>query len=195
VSGPLSRGPGSTRRRLSAAAVAVPIVFGVCWVLAPYNHHAAPEPSRTAPAPVATAHETAHANTLDERATLPARTLEPRELARARERPEAQDVGHPHPLSAAHQRIFAENARVAELNSAMDRGDYAALRELDARYREAYPEDEHALQQGYELIADCMERLTPARVDAARRFWRERRASSLRRYVRRYCLQDPPAFR
>jgi hypothetical protein len=180
------------RRALLAAGIAVPLVVCFCWVLAPHAHHAAPEPSHLTPAPPPAARVDLPLR--ESERTLSTRTLAPREQEPVHE-PGASDGARPHALTAAHQRIFAENARVAELNGAMDQGDYAALRQLNARYREAYPEDAHALQHGYDLIADCLEELTPARVDAARRFWRERRASSLRRYVRRYCLEGPPASR
>jgi hypothetical protein len=94
----------------------------------------------------------------------------------------------PHPITAAHRRIFEENARIAALDSALDRQDFVALRDLNADYRRAYPEDEQVLQEGYDLIADCLEERTPQVVQAAQRFWQERHSSSLRRYVRRHCL-------
>jgi hypothetical protein len=109
--------------------------------------------------------------------------------------PGAGEARQPHPISAEHRRIFAENERVAALNAALDRGDFTALRRLNQSYREAYPEDDHVLQKGYDVIADCLERRTPERVDAARRFWREHKSSSLRRYVRRHCLEGAAPFR
>jgi hypothetical protein len=97
--------------------------------------------------------------------------------------------GHPHPITPAHRRIFEENNRVGALNGAMDRGDFEALRRMNAAYRRDYPEDAHELQEGYDLIADCLERRTARVVDAARRFWQTARASTLRRHVRRHCLE------
>lgn len=138
----------------------------------------------TSPAPPATStHVTTH--------TL----SEPHAATRDPTPPEADEARHPHPISAEHRRIFAENDRVAALNAALDRGDFTTLRRLNQSYREAYPEDDHVLQEGYDVIADCLEQRTPERVDAARRFWREHRSSSLRRYVRRHCLEDAAAFR
>jgi hypothetical protein len=99
------------------------------------------------------------------------------------------DPGHPHPITEAHQRIFRENNLVGALNGAMDVGDHVALRRMNEEYRREYPEDGHVLQQGYDLIADCLERPDDEAVrDRAERFWRNRRASSLRRHVRRHCL-------
>jgi hypothetical protein len=100
------------------------------------------------------------------------------------------ETRHPHPITPAHRRIFEENNRIGALNGAMDQGDFVALRRLNAEYRRAYPEDENVLQEGYELIADCLEERTPRAVDAARRFWQTHRASALRRHVRRHCLEE-----
>ena len=105
---------------------------------------------------------------------------------------DAPEPERPHPITAAHLRIFEENNRIAALNGAMDVEDFEALRRLNADYRRAYPEDEQLLQEGYDLIADCLERRTPSVVAAAERFWREKRSSSLRRYVRRHCLSATP---
>jgi hypothetical protein len=101
------------------------------------------------------------------------------------------ELERPHPITPEHQRIFEENNRVGAMNGAMERADVEALKRLNAAYRRDYPEDDHALQEGYELIADCLERRTPEVVAAARRFWSTRRASALRRYVRRHCLEEP----
>jgi hypothetical protein len=97
---------------------------------------------------------------------------------------------HPHPITAEHRRIFEENDRVAALDGAMDRGDFMAMRRMNAAYRRDYPEDAHVLQRGYDLIADCLEQRTPGAIDAARRFWQTQRASALRRHVRRHCLEE-----
>jgi hypothetical protein len=101
---------------------------------------------------------------------------------------------HPHPITPEHERIFEENSRIGTLNGAMDQGNFAALRRLNAQYRRDYPEDAHVLHDGYDLVADCLERRSSRTHAAARRFWQEQRASSLRRYVRRYCLEGelPP---
>jgi hypothetical protein len=103
---------------------------------------------------------------------------------------EPDETGHPHPITPQHRRIFEENNRLGAMNGAMDQGDFAALRRMNARYRKDYPEDDHDLQEGYELIADCLEERTPRAIEAARRFWQTHRASTLRRHVRRHCLEE-----
>jgi hypothetical protein len=99
------------------------------------------------------------------------------------------EVRHPHPITAAHERIFKENNMVGALNAAMDLGNVEELRRLNREYREQYPEDSHLLQAGYDIIADCMERHTAANRVAAERFYDTQIASTLRRYVRIHCLQ------
>jgi len=95
----------------------------------------------------------------------------------------------PHPLSPQHQRIFRENNLIGDLNGAMDVKDAAGLRALLTAYREEYPEDAHVLQDGYALIADCIERPGAETRAAAQRYYDEQLDSGLRRYIRRHCLE------
>jgi hypothetical protein len=71
----------------------------------------------------------------------------------------------------------------------MNVGDYLGLRALLEEYRMDYPEDAHRLHEGYRLIADCLEEVTPERQEAAREYWKENRGSTVRRFIRRHCLE------
>ena len=95
----------------------------------------------------------------------------------------------PHPITPQHARIFRENNLIGELNGAMDALDAAGLRRVLAQYRDEYPEDSHVLQDGYALIASCLEQLTPEARAAAQRYYDEELDSGLRRYIRRHCLE------
>jgi len=95
----------------------------------------------------------------------------------------------PHPITPAHERIFKENNMIGAMNAAMDLGNVAELRRLNREYREQYPEDSHLMQEGYDIIADCLERRTAANRVNAERFYNTQIASMLRRYVRIHCLQ------
>jgi hypothetical protein len=97
---------------------------------------------------------------------------------------------HPHRITAEHERIFRENATIQTLNDAMDSKDARGLRRFLTRYRLEYPEDAQQLQQGYELIANCLEERSGYR-EAAQRYFDEETASSLRRFVLRHCLGGP----
>jgi hypothetical protein len=90
---------------------------------------------------------------------------------------------------------------VGALNDALDLGDATALRTLVARYDAVQPEDPQRLAEGYERVADCLEAMTQTRPGAARasvranaqRYYDDAPASSLRRYVRRFCLEPETA--
>ena len=97
----------------------------------------------------------------------------------------------PHPITPEHRRIFRENNLIGDLNGAMDIADVAGLRMLLKQYREEYPEDAHVLQDGYELIANCIERPGPETHAIAQRYYDEELDSGLRRYIRRHCLETP----
>ena len=95
----------------------------------------------------------------------------------------------PHPITPTHERIFRENNLIGDLNGAMDVKDVAGLRALLKQYREEYPEDAHVLADGYQLIADCLEHPGAETRAVAQRYYDEQRDSSLRRYIRRHCLE------
>jgi hypothetical protein len=95
----------------------------------------------------------------------------------------------PHPLTPQHERIFRENNLIGNLNGAMDVKDAAGLRALLKQYRDEYPEDAHVLQDGYELIANCLERPGSETRAVAQRYYDEQLDSGLRRYIRRHCLE------
>ncbi len=95
----------------------------------------------------------------------------------------------PHPITPQHERIFRENNLIGDLNGAMDVRDVAGLRRLLAQYREEYPEDANVLQDGYQIIADCLERPGAETRAVAQRYYDEQLDSGLRRYIRRHCLE------
>jgi hypothetical protein len=96
---------------------------------------------------------------------------------------------HPHPITAQHERIFRENQLIGALNGAMDVNDGPGLRKLLQQYQQEYPDDPSALQQGYELIADCLEHPGAAARATAQRYYDTERGSTLRRFVARHCLE------
>jgi hypothetical protein len=100
---------------------------------------------------------------------------------------------HPHPITPQHLRIFRENELLGQLDGAMDVKDAAALRKLLRTYRAEYPEDPQQMQGGYELIANCLDHPGDAATRAAaQKYFDEERASTLRRFVLRHCLERQP---
>ncbi|MGK4008224.1 hypothetical protein WMF31_36740 [Sorangium sp. So ce1036] len=96
---------------------------------------------------------------------------------------------HPHPITPRHLEIQHENGLIALLNDAMSARDGARMRELTREYRRTHPEDPSRLQGGYEVIADCLEAPGEESRAAAERYYAERRASTVRRFVRTICLE------
>jgi hypothetical protein len=72
----------------------------------------------------------------------------------------------------------------------MDVKDVKGMRELLATYRAEYPEDEMVMQEGYQLIIDCLESPGEVTRAAAKKYYDTQIASGLRRYIRRHCLEN-----
>jgi hypothetical protein len=97
-----------------------------------------------------------------------------------------------HPITPKHARIYRENRLIGAMNGALDVRDAAGLRKHLAIYRAEFPEDPHALTEGYAIIADCLDAAGEAAMDASRRYYAAQSASTLRRYVRRICWERTP---
>jgi hypothetical protein len=97
-----------------------------------------------------------------------------------------------HPITTAHMRIQRENNLLGSMNGAMDVDDGAGLRNLLDQYRQEYPDDPNQLQEGYGIIADCLQHPGPAATAAGHRYFDRERGSILRRFVARHCQFDLP---
>ncbi|HET6332266.1 MAG TPA: hypothetical protein VFG30_03600 [Polyangiales bacterium] len=97
--------------------------------------------------------------------------------------------GHPHPITPEHERIQRELQLIQQLNDALDLRDAPHLRVLIADYAREYPDDPNAMRAGYERVADCIEEPGERTREAGRDYYERERASTLRRYVRRICLE------
>lgn len=94
-----------------------------------------------------------------------------------------------HPITPERLRIQHELQLISMLNDATDLGNVAQLRTLLDVYRREHRGDPHKMQQGYGIIADCLEFPGSASREAAQRFYDTERASTLRRYIRRTCFE------
>jgi hypothetical protein len=102
-------------------------------------------------------------------------------------------AAHPHPITPQHERIYGENRLVGALEGAMEVKDVAGMRRLLAQYRRQYPEDDQELQDGYGIIADCMEHPGAGPRAAAERWLDAHNGSTAKRYVLRYCVEPTPS--
>ena len=73
----------------------------------------------------------------------------------------------------------------------MEVKDVAGMRRLLAQYRREYPEDDQELQDGYGVIADCIEHPGAGPRAAAERWLDAHNGSTAKRYVLRYCVEPP----
>jgi hypothetical protein len=105
--------------------------------------------------------------------------------------PPAAELRHPHPITPRHARIYRENELTFSLDGAVDVEDAPGIRRLLESYRQEFPEDSLLLQQGYEIIADCLEKPGPVTRALAQRFYDTEIASPVRRHLRRHCLERP----
>jgi len=96
---------------------------------------------------------------------------------------------HPHPISAQHQRIFAENRVAFALDDATDAKDVGVMKDLLAQYRREFPEDQWQLQDGYAVIIGCLEHPGPESRQAAERWLDQNNGSTVKRSVLRNCLE------
>ena len=181
-----------TRSRLRAggvAALGLLAAAGIFWLVRPARTET---PAKTAPALEEQRPETIAALVAPATVTVTVDRTEPAAdeiplMQAGSEDNTEHGPRRPHPIDATRLRIYRENNLIGAMNQAMDLGRALELRELNAQYREDYPEDEHNLQRAYDLIADCQEELTDERQAAAREFWKKHRSSQLRRFVRRHC--------
>jgi hypothetical protein len=100
------------------------------------------------------------------------------------------ELEHPHPITPEREHIQRENQILGAMNDAMDLGNGARLREILTQYRDEYPEDPNQLQEGYQIIADCLEHPGAASTAAGRRYYDVERGSILRLFVGRHCLEN-----
>ena len=102
-----------------------------------------------------------------------------------------QELRPSHPLTPRHARIYRENNLMGAMEGAMDVRDGRGLRHLLQQYQSEFPDDPNQLQQGYGIIANCLEHPGPDATAAGQQYYDRERGSTLRRFVARYCMGEP----
>jgi len=100
---------------------------------------------------------------------------------------------HPHPITSQHQRLYAENRFVGGIEGAIDARDPAEIRRLLEKYRREFPEDDQEVQDGYAIVADCMDHPGASARGAALQWIDAHNGSTAKRYVLRTCLEPAAA--
>jgi hypothetical protein len=174
-------------------ALAVSLAGGALWLRDGARAPAPARPRVAAPAssspellaPPAATTESAAASTTKV-AARPTGEVSPRVTPKE----PGEEKAQPHPLGPRHERLRRERHFVARLDDAVDARSGALLREALEEYRREFPEDEQRLQAGYAVIADCLDGGSEMARQVAERFYEQHRGSSLRRWVRRVCLES-----
>jgi hypothetical protein len=191
-------GTGQSKQRLFLLVSALVLCLGAIWFFARdrQDQPAAPEPvaddqPAAAPAPVAPP-----AAPRRVRAPAPPPAADPDEVITSDGLPimpahgEAAGPAHPHPITPQHLRLFGENRLLGALDGAMEMNDTARMRRLLEQYRREYPEDEQESQDGYAIIADCIDHPGGADSRAAAERWLDaHNGSQVKRFVVRHCLE------
>ena len=102
-----------------------------------------------------------------------------------------EDLRPSHPLTPRHARIYREINLIGAMEGAMDVRDGRGLRHLLQQYQSEFPEDPNQLQEGYGIIANCLEHPSPEATAAGQQYYDRERGSTLRRFVARYCMGEP----
>lgn len=154
------------------------VLMVAAYVLRPYPEVAPREPAIAAP------------NAKSKVAPRAARVVRPASTVSAvpaREQREALES--PHPLDGERAVLQRELQLIGALNDALDLRDVRRMRELIESYRALDPDDVNAMQEGYERLADCLEFPGEGAREEAKIYYDAQRASTLRRFVRRVCLE------
>jgi hypothetical protein len=98
---------------------------------------------------------------------------------------------HAHPLTIEHARLYRDVDLLEAAKDALARRDFATARAILAQHRVEFPKGYPERVEGYEIIADCLENPGPETTARARQYHEEKRASVVRRQVRKACLTPP----
>ncbi len=129
------------------------------------------------------------------RAPLPSRAEFLRMLAATQ--PEAQpardDHDHPHPITRDHERLYRDVDLLREADDAIKAGDYDRARALLAQHHRELGGMSAVEEEGLWLLADCAEHGRAEDVERVRSFYEEHTESTVRRRLRRACLEPAEA--
>jgi hypothetical protein len=188
-------GTGQSRQRLFLLVSALVLCLGTIWFFARDGHDQPPAREPVAEDEPTAAPAVAAPPAPRRRERAPAPPPDPDEVITSDGLPimpahgEATGPVHPHPITPQHQRLFGENRLLGALDGAMEIKDTAGMRRLLEQYRREYPEDDQESQDGYAIIADCIDHPGANTRAAAERWIDSHNGSQVKRYVVRHCLE------
>jgi hypothetical protein len=119
----------------------------------------------------------------------------PQLLAAASLRPEANGAharpadGRPHPITPEHLRRYRDVDLLRAAEIAIKAGNFAEARALVAQHHRELDGMSAPEEEGLLLLADCAEQRSASNMARVQRFYDEHSDSTLRRRLRRSCLE------
>jgi hypothetical protein len=107
--------------------------------------------------------------------------------------PTAAPHDHPHPITRNHERLYRDVDLLREADDAIKAGEYDRARELLAQHRRELAGMSAVEEEGLWLLADCAQRRRAEDVERVRSFYEEHTDSTVRRRLRRACLEPAGA--
>jgi hypothetical protein len=98
----------------------------------------------------------------------------------------------PHPITADHRRLYRDVDLLQAADDAISAQRFAEARALLAQHRRELPGMSVIEEEGLWLLTDCAELRNPQNVARVQAFYDEHSASTVRRRLRRACLEAEP---
>jgi len=173
----------SPRRRV-VSLTALALLFAAALAFNLRSNDTAPEAGHTRAATRSLETHAAHA-------PLPSRAEFLRMLAATK--PEAQptrdDHDHPHPITRDHERLYRDVDLLREADQAIKAGEYDKARALLSQHHRELAGMSAVEEEGLWLLADCAQHGRAEDVERVRSFYEEHTDSTVRRRLRRACLE------
>lgn len=131
------------------------------------------------------------------KAPIPSRAEFVRMLAAAqaeqREHAKQLDHDHPHPITSDHERLYRDLDLLHAADEAIKAGDYDQARTLLAQHHRELGGMSAVEEEGLWLLADCAQHGRADDIERVRDFYEEHTDSTVRRRLRRACLEREAA--
>jgi hypothetical protein len=100
-----------------------------------------------------------------------------------------EDRERPHPITSEHLRLYRDVDLLRAADAAIAKADYERARALLAQHHRDLPGMSSVEEEGLLLLADCAQQPSADNVARVQDFYDEHTESSVRRRLRRVCLE------
>jgi hypothetical protein len=109
--------------------------------------------------------------------------------AEQHEQAKALDREHPHPITRDHERLYRDVDLLHAADEAIQAGAFDRARALLTEHHRELAGMSAVEEEGLWLLADCAEHTSAENVERVRSFYEEHTDSTVRRRLRRACLE------